>query len=264
MKHVLCGHSLSSFLGYSLQFGKPQSSGLWRLGPLEAFFQLSVVPVWGHVQEGNIIHDECRGTGCVAERLKVCSGGRKHVQLRGCERVKVDGEYVTRNRAAGTDGYPSHLCNDWAQVCGHIAPSNAVGESNWHACNQLVLGAWALCQRLKDMTCESSGASRPKRLFNRPLTDIYRALRHLRNGLGPNMCVSAKQSRSPSRAVSHLLAGRARLRGERWNVFKLYGLELLRCSGPKASFLPRQQGGIEGMEEEAAWQHATSRPRGNL
>lgn len=138
---------LALSLGIRFSLENPQSSRLWRFGPIETIFKDKRIHFFSfHLCQYGAAYKKATSimtnTKEFETLVNICSGGHKHLQLRGSERVKIDGEYVTRNRTAGAGAYPSHLCNDWAQVCRRIAPSDAVGISNWHSCNQLLLDVW--------------------------------------------------------------------------------------------------------------------------
>ena len=138
---------LALSLGIRFSLENPQSSRLWRFGPIETIFKDKRIHFFSfHLCQYGASYKKATSIMTNTKELealvKLCSGGHKHVQLRGSERVKIDGEYITRNRTAGAGAYPLHLCNDWAQVCRRVAPSDAVGVSSWHSCNQLLLDVW--------------------------------------------------------------------------------------------------------------------------
>lgn len=56
----------------------------------------------------------------------------KHIQLKGTERVWVEGEPVTRNKTTGAGAYPVKLCRLWAQVARQIGPEGSRGKVPEH------------------------------------------------------------------------------------------------------------------------------------
>lgn len=45
-----------------------------------------------------------------------CDHSHRHIQLRGSERVFVDGKWVTQSKTKRAGEYPAKLCQQWAQI----------------------------------------------------------------------------------------------------------------------------------------------------
>lgn len=80
--------------------------------------------------------------------VRKCTGDHKHEQLRGTERMNVNGTMITRNKTVGAGAYPPVLCNAWAQACRSAAPAGAFGKSCWHISNQFLLDLWDVVDKI--------------------------------------------------------------------------------------------------------------------
>ena len=138
---------LALALGIKFTLENPQSSRLWKFGPIAQIFSDRRVYFYTfHMCAFGAPHKKGTSVLTNIEELysleKRCSGKHKHEQLRGTERVCVDGLVVTRKKTVGAGAYPPLLCSEFAQACRRIAPASALGKTSWHVCNQFLLDLW--------------------------------------------------------------------------------------------------------------------------
>lgn len=109
--------ALISVGGY-FSIENPLGSTLWQFPPIYSLFKSKDVVFvrWDMCQYGE--HHK-KPTGLLTNLAafsglaKQCTGGHVHQQLRGTERVVVDGRWVSRNRTKGAGAYSQPLCDAW-------------------------------------------------------------------------------------------------------------------------------------------------------
>ncbi len=132
---------LRSGVRFSLE--NPASSRLWDFGPIASIFE--------NKQVGFFTWDMCRyntrykkSTSILTNFLELkqlsrrCQCVNRHVQLKGTERVKIDGKFVHQNKTLRAGEYPITLCKHWAQIALASAPSSALGKIGWRDTNEFL------------------------------------------------------------------------------------------------------------------------------
>lgn len=125
---------LMNSLGLKWSIENPRSSRLWDFHPIKSLFSLHGVQfVSWDMCEYEVAHKKPTGLltniPSLAILARKCSGQHAHSQLRGTERVQVEGRTVTRNKTAGAGAYPFALARTWAEAVAGQAPANAQGSA---------------------------------------------------------------------------------------------------------------------------------------
>ncbi|CAE8612690.1 unnamed protein product, partial [Polarella glacialis] len=127
---------LASSLNIWWSIENPRSSRLWNFHPVSELLQLPHTH-WFHwdmcMYDSPNKKPTATMTNCpsLAGLARACQGGRKHLVLRGTERVRLlDGLTVTRNKTAGAGVYPVPLCRRWCSLATSLCPAGAFGDSS--------------------------------------------------------------------------------------------------------------------------------------
>ena len=118
----------------------PLGSRLWEFGPiLELLKNKCICFVQFTMCAYNTQFKKPTGlmTNCPhLSRLQAfCPGNHAHTVLKGTERVKIDGKWLSRNRTTGAGEYPRKLCQTWAQILFEQAPTGSLGRTSFIARN---------------------------------------------------------------------------------------------------------------------------------